>query len=204
MREPFRAAAAIMGAAGIALSFLYGAESRNPDTAQRIVRFLSFFTIQANLLALLAMLVPVLAPRSRTGSIFASPPLRGAILGYLVVVALVYHFLLRGARHLQGPGLAASSILHYVSPLMFALDWLLFVPKGRVAWRKAFVCLVYPAVYLVWTLGHGALGGWYPYSFLDAVRLGYPAVLLNVAGISAAFLLLELLLIALDRNLASR
>jgi len=84
------------------------------------------------------------------------------------------------------------------------LDWLLFVPKGEVAWRNGIASLGFPAVYAAWTLGHGALSGWYPYPFLDVPDLGYPRTLLNIAGLVLAFLALELLLVGIGRLINRR
>ena len=66
-------------------------------------------------------------------------------------------------------------VLHYVTPPLFVLDWLLFVPKGeRRLEDRLRLALGFPPLYAVWTLVHGALTGWYPYPFLDVAELGYP------------------------------
>jgi len=86
-----------------------------------------------------------------------------------------------------------------VTPPLFVIDWLLFVPKGEIGWRNGLDSLAYPIAYLVWTMVHGAFAGWYPYPFIDVSKLGYGRMLLNSAGLILAFLALELLLVALDR-----
>jgi hypothetical protein len=64
--------------------------------------------------------------------------------------------------------------------------------------------LWYPLVYLVWTLLHGAVTGWYPYPFVDVADLGYPRALINIAGLVVAFLSLEAALVGVGRMLARR
>ncbi len=91
------------------------------------------------------------------------------------MVGTVYYALLRNVGHAQGWALFFEHVLHYVTPPLFVLDWLLFVPKGEVAWRNGIACLGFPAAYVGWTLAHGAVSGWYPYPFVDVPALGYPA-----------------------------
>ncbi|HEX9881626.1 MAG TPA: Pr6Pr family membrane protein [Hyphomicrobium sp.] len=171
-------------------------------TLRGSVHFFSYFTILTNILVAVALLVPVVAPASRAGHFLDRPPVRTAIAGYIIVVGAVYYLLLRNTGHAQGWTLFFEHVLHYVTPPLFVLDWLLFVPKGGVPWRTGFACLGFPAVYAVWTLAYGALSGWYPYPFLDVPDLGYAQALLNMAGLVTAFLILELVLVAIGRLLA--
>ncbi len=166
------------------------------------VHFFSYFTILTNMLAACALLAPVAAPASRIGRFLERPSVRTAIAGYIIVVGTVYYLLLRNTGHAQGWTLFFEHVLHYVMPPLFVLDWLLFVPKGDVAWRNGLACLAFPALYTLWTLAHGAVSGWYPYPFIDVPELGYPQTLLNIAGLVAAFLMLELALVGVGRWLA--
>jgi hypothetical protein len=92
-------------------------------------------------------------------------------------------------------------LLHYVTPALFLLDWLLFVPKGRVPWRTIFSALVFPLVYIGWTLLHGAQTGWYPYPFVNVTELGLEKVLTNSAGLFGAFFAVTLSLTGINRLL---
>jgi uncharacterized membrane protein len=166
------------------------------------VHFFSFFTILTNLLVAAALLQPVFAPSTRWGLFLDRPSVRTAIAGYIIVVGVVFYTLLRNTSHIEGWELFFDHVLHYVTPPLFVLDWLVFVPKSAIPWRTGAACLGYPAIYAAWTLGHGAVSGWYPYAFLDVAELGYPQALLNMAGLVVAFLVLELLLVAIGRLLA--
>jgi hypothetical protein len=168
------------------------------------VHFFSFFTILTNILAAAALLAPVAAPASALGRFLDRPSVRTAIAGYIIVVAVVFYALLRNLGHLQGWPLFFENVLHYLTPPLFVLDWILFVPKGKIGWSNGLASLGFPAAYAAWTLVHGALAGWYPYPFLDVLELGYPRALLNIAGLVAAFLLLELVLVAVDRLIGRR
>jgi hypothetical protein len=50
---------------------------------------------------------------------------------------------------------------------------------------------------------HGAVTGFYPYSFLEVGQLGYERVLLNMGVLMAAFAVLGLILVGIDRLLGA-
>ncbi len=182
----------------------YGLVTRDESGAALLtttIHFFSFFTILSNILAGAALLAPVVAPTARAGRFFERPSVRTAITGYIIIVGVVYYLLLRNISHATGAQLLFERALHYVTPPLFVLDWLLFVAKGGVDWRVGFASLEFPAAYAGWTLIHGALTGWYPYPFLDVGELGYPRTLLNIAGLVAAFLVLELALVGIGRGI---
>src|SRR5271154_39354 len=93
------------------------------------IRFFSFFTILCNILVALAMTLPWLAPGSALGRIFLQPSVRTAIATYIIIVAVIYHYLLRPLWNPQGWQLVADTIEHEVAPLLYIIDWLVFVPK---------------------------------------------------------------------------
>jgi hypothetical protein len=165
------------------------------------LKFFSFFTILTNILAAAALLVPLVAPRSWIGEFLSRPSVRTVIAGYLIMVGTVYFLLLRDLSGRQGFSLLLEQTLHYVTVPLFVIDWALFVPKRDVDWRVGLGALGFPLVYVAWTLVHGAASGWYPYPFIDVSELGYPVTLLNVAGLIAIFLVLEVALVAIGRRL---
>jgi hypothetical protein len=164
------------------------------------VKFFSFFTILTNILAAAALLAPLIAPRSWLGEYLSGPGVRTAIAGYIIIVGAVYYLLLRGLGNREGLSLMLEWMLHYVTPPLFVIDWALFVPKRNVDWRVGFAALGFPLAYAAWILVHGALTGWYPYPFLDVDELGYPRTLVNIAGLIAIFLALEVTLVAIGRR----
>lgn len=203
MKDAYRFTAGAITLSAVAVQYwLIVADKEGAAFLSSTVHFLSFFTILTNLLAGVALLWPVLAPRSDLGRFFDRPSVRTAIAGYIIVVGTVYYLLLRNVSNAQGWQLFLEHVLHYVTPPLFVLDWLLFVPKADVAWRNGLACLGFPAAYAAWTLGHGAATGWYPYHFLDVPDLGYPQTLLNIAGLVLAFLVLELALVGIGRAIA--
>ena len=165
------------------------------------VRFFSFFTILTNVLAALALLAPVLAPRSALGQFLARPSVRTIIAAYIILVGMVYYLLLRGLSHREGWPLFFEELLHYVTPPLFVMDWLAFVPKRKLGASVGLAGIWFPVAYIAWTLVHGAVTGWYPYPFVDVADLGYGQVLLNIAGLVLIYLALAGLLAIAGRNI---
>ncbi len=199
----YRLLAALIGWGALALQYWLMMNADAPtDPVNRTINFFSYFTILTNILVALAMTAPLLAPNSRIGRFFDKPGVRTAIATYIIVVSVTYHLLLRDLWDPQGLQKIADYTLHYGTPALFVLDWLLFVPKRDVPWSAAFKALGYPIVYLAWTLYHGTWSGFYPYPFVDVGQLGMEKVLINSGAMTAAFIVLCLVLIALGKILS--
>lgn len=196
MTKTLRVLAAAIGWFAVILQYwLVITGDVGPDPVNRTINFFSYFTILTNIVAATAMTASVLAP----GSFFDRPSVRTAIATYIIVVGVVYHLILRDLWDPKGLQWIADVSLHYVTPVLFALDWLLFVPKRGVPWTTALWALVYPLVYMGWTLWHGSWSGFYPYPFVDVSQIGLEKTLQNAAGMTGAFLVLCLVLIAIGR-----
>jgi hypothetical protein len=171
---------------------------------QAILVFLDYFTILTNLLVAAALVAPLLAPASQLANFFRRPTFLGAIATYIAAVGLGYTLLLLDFRVSEGPSLWADVLLHDLSPILFVLYWLLFVPKGHLRWLHPFLWLGYPLLYVVYAFLRAAVSGRYPYPFLDVAALGNARVFQNVVFLAGGFLLVALLIVALDRLCAKR
>jgi hypothetical protein len=198
----FRLLGGTIALAGLALQFwLMMHYPSSKSLAVTITHFLNFFTIQANILLALCMLLPALIPRSRASELVSKPSVRTAVLSYSALTALVYFVLLRNIGQDDGLERRADQILHYVAPAMFFIDWLAWVPKGRVSFRAVPSFLIYPALYVVWTFIYGALTGWYPYPFVNAGKLDNGRIA-DFVGVVTVAILIPYVLVAIDRMLA--
>ncbi len=205
MKTSLRVLAAVVGFFALGLQYyIIAAPLAGAELTKWIIEFFCFFTILTNCLAALAMALPVIAPRSAPGRFFDRPSVRTAIASYIVVVAAVYHLILRNYWDPKGWALVADVLLHYVTPALFVLDWLVFVPKGQVPWRTVVTSLLFPLIYVAWTLVHGAQTNWYPYPFFDVANLGLEKVFMNVAGLLCVFLAVPAALTGVNRLLGQR
>lgn len=187
---------ALIGVAGIGLQFHFMMQVPGLSTAEAVIRFFSYFTILTNLLVLCGYIFPLLIPASRPGRFFSRAPMRGATLLYIVIVGIVYAVLLRNLYHPAGWAKVADALVHDIAPVYYALFWLVFAEKSGLRSKYAVQWLVYPLVYLAYTLLRGVFVGWYPYPFIDVNVLGYARTLVNVAALTLVFLISGFIVIA--------
>lgn len=150
-----------------------------PPASTRVIRFLSYFTIESNLLVAITSTMLALRP-DRDGLLFRV--LRLDALFGIAVTLVVYAVLLAPQHDPHGVNAVTNAGLHYVAPLMAIVGWLLFGPRPRIDDRTLLFALIWPALYIGYTLAHGAASDWYPYPFIDAARLGYVTALRNGLG----------------------
>ncbi|GAB3618562.1 hypothetical protein GCM10027416_31190 [Okibacterium endophyticum] len=175
-----------------------------------VVNFFSFFTIQSNVIAavMLAFGAVVLIRHSEP---VWFPVFRASVTTYMVTTGIVYNLLLRGIELPQGSTLAWSNeVLHLVAPLYVLLDWLFAPGRRPVQWRSLGWIVVYPIVWVGYTLVRGPLtldqlsgeAYWYPYPFLNPNLPGggYTSVAFYVAAIAATIVVVAAVLIWTSRR----
>jgi len=205
MARLYRAIFACLGwfALGLQYGLMLGG-APDKSVGELTLNFFSYFTILSNILVALALTAPAVAPNSRIGRWTLSEGVRAAVAMFIVVVGVVYHFLLAGVWEPQGWALVGNSLLHYVMPAAFVIDWLAFTPKGRLRWIDPAKWLIPVLIYGGWTLAHGWLSGWWPYWFVDADTLGLGKVAIYFAGLLIFFLIVGLIVVAIDRTFGRR
>lgn len=165
------------------------------SAAARLVNFFSYFTILSNLLVAAVLTASALGSRG----VLARPAVLAAAALYIAIVGLLYFFLLRMVWDPQGWQWLADALLHYVMPLLYVVFWLVFAPKGKLRPAHLGWFLVFPLLFVGYSLARGSIVGWYPYYFIDAGQLGYGQVLLNAVMLTAVFLVGGAIVLVLDR-----
>jgi hypothetical protein len=94
--------------------------------------------------------------------------------------------------------------VHIVVPTLVVLGWLVFGPRRRISMRVVLLGLIWPLVWLGYTLAVGAMTGWYPYFFLDVRESGAGAVALYCVAILILLLAVSCLFWLSDRWLPGR
>jgi len=97
-----------------------------------------------------------------------------------------------------------DELLHSVIPLLFIIQWYLYAPKEGLKWKNIFLWLMYPLLYLIYTLFRGYLSGFYPYPFINVTELGYSRVFINCIGLLIVFLFLSLLFIGIAKLMSKK
>ncbi|MEP7143858.1 MAG: Pr6Pr family membrane protein [Ferruginibacter sp.] len=198
-RQIFLANGAALGWIAIIFQLYLIIVNRTASVPETITRFFGYFTVLTNILVALCFTLLLLKPDSGWGRFFARPATLTALTVYIGVVGFIYNVILRFLWRPQGLQFVVDELLHSVIPVLFILYWFLFVPKKTLKWKNILSWMIYPAVYCIYSLVRGGIGGFYPYPFIDVGILGYNKVLFNVAGMIIVFLLLSIVLVGIGK-----
>jgi hypothetical protein len=205
-----RKRAAVAAKIAIACVAIFGViiERVRPKSLAGALNMFSYFTIQSNLIVAGVCLASALSRRAEESSFLAIA--RGGSTIWITVTFIVFYLFLSKVYRPVGIYALACTLLHYVVPVAMILEWLFLEPKGRMKLRYNLYWLGYPLLYLLFSEARGALGGPYPYWFLNP-RLPYPdgvgsmlGVLAIVSGLLVFFGLLGLGMAALDRAMGKK
>lgn len=202
VRRRFVAVAAVLGWAGLSIQLyliFYSRWTLGASLLGGLVSFFSYFTVLSNTLVATVLTCALTSRESAARRWFLQPGVSGAIAVSIAVVGLAYNILLRHLWHPEGWQWLADELLHDVMPLLFLAWWWLCVPKGTLRLRHIALWVIYPLLYFAYALLRGHLLAVYPYPFIDVDKLGYPQVFANAGGLLAGFVVIALVLIALDR-----
>ncbi|WP_207286053.1 Pr6Pr family membrane protein [Pseudomonas sp. FW300-N2A2] len=202
VRRRFVAVAAVLGWAGLSIQLyliFYSRWTLGASLLGGLVSFFSYFTVLSNTLVATVLTCALTSRESAARRWFLLPWVSGGIAVSIAVVGLAYNILLRHLWHPDGWQWLADELMHDVMPLLFLAWWWLCVPKGTLRLRHIALWVIYPLLYFAYALLRGHLLAVYPYPFIDVDKLGYPQVFVNAGGLLAGFVVIALLVIALDR-----
>ena len=170
--------------------------------AGRIVRLLSFFTIQSNILTAITSAQVARNPL-RDGPVWR--PVRLASLVGITVTGIVYSTVLAKVHETHGwQETSTNIVVHYIAPVMMVVGWLAFGPRPRVTGRVVAYAAIFPVAWSTYTLIRGAITSWYPYPFVDVPTHGYARSLLNAAAVCVVIVAVMGLFWVGDRKLPAR
>lgn len=139
--------------------------------------FFSFFTVESNIFAALMLIVGALmVGRSKQPIILDL--LRGAATLYMLMTGIIFSILLSGLDAELTVVPWNNTVLHYIMPIVLAIDWIADRPKNNIRFSKGIVWIIFPIAYVAYTLLRGAFVGWYPYPFLNPATGGYGRIFL--------------------------
>jgi hypothetical protein len=179
-----------LGAIGIQLGV-------HASTGAGLINFFSYFTIVSNLIAAAVLLITARTlplPRHLQA-------VRALSAINMAVVGIIFSLLLRD-EDLGALQPWINFVVHYLMPCAVVLDWILEPPTMRLGPRNLATFLIFPAVYLTYTLVRGASVGWYPYPFLNPQRVGgYVAVAGYCSFLTVVFMLVGWVILAIGNRL---
>ena len=192
----------IGGAAALILQFSLSIPLRmsNGDTIfGALIYFFTFFTILTNIMLVL-IYASDLWPRESLRW-WRSPVTRGMMAAVMILVCLFYHFFLAGTWNPQGWFKVADIALHYVTPIFYVVWWVIFTWHGQLKLSDIPIMLLPSTIWLIYAMLRGAIVSEYPYPILEANKLGYGQVAINVLAVLAGVTILCAIIVAVDRAL---
>ena len=193
----------LAGLGGLILQFVLtipASMEAGRSLAGSIVFFFSFFTVLTNILVMLTHAAGLGLDGGRL-AVLQRPLVRAGLVAAISLVGLVYFFILSALWQPQGWWRAADTTLHYVTPAIYTVWWLLAGRNGTSRWRDPFLWLVWPLAYLAYALARAPIAGEVPYPFLDYLQNGWQPVLTAIGGLLVLFIALGLAVVAADRFL---
>ena len=125
-----------------------------------------------------------------------------ALVSAIAIVALVYHTVLAQLQTFTGLDAVTDFGFHTAIPALTVAWWLLFAERD-LPWRDVVWVLPWPIVYCAVALVRGGVSGIYPYPFIDLPEIGPATLVLNVIGLTLAFLVVGAAFIGMGRMLAT-
>ena len=153
----------------------------------RPLRFFALFTVLSYVFAAVVWLW--LALRWRAARTWGDDLLRGASVLYLVLSLVIVVVLVVGPEFQVGDP-RVDLIVRKVFPVVAAVDWLIDPPATDLRMRDVGLWLIFPVVWLAFSLIRGAVDDWYPYRFLDPSPAGYRSVAYHAVALLAALLVI--------------
>ncbi len=155
-----------------------------------VVNFFSYFTNLSNIFAAIVLLLGAFYLIQRREPTATYDLVRGAAVVSMALVGIVFGLLLRD-EDLGSLLPWVNFVLHYLMPVVMVVDWLYASPKIRLVFAQTWTWLIFPFVYLVYSLIRGAIVGFYPYPFFNPAKVGgYGGVALYCIGMMVVFLIL--------------
>lgn len=201
MRKRFGVARLLLGTLGIVALTGYFNYSLGVATFA-IVNFFTYFTVLSGIAAIIVLFIAGATALRRPEDPAWLDMARAMITTYALVSGVVYAIIVMQSAsvHYSIAVPWSSQILHFWIPSLALLDWIVDPYKARVPWRYLGWVIVFPVLWLIFTLIRGPIVGWYPYFFLDSQQVSGIAETVMYCSIIVAIITgISAILVALTR-----
>ncbi|MET0783202.1 MAG: Pr6Pr family membrane protein [Leifsonia flava] len=159
-----------------------------------ILNFFSYFTNLSNIIVSIVFIVSAVRLLRGVAPSTSDVAVRGASVVYIAFVGLVFNTLLRDVD-LGGLIPWVNAVVHFIVPIAAVVDWLIWPPRRPLPWSSVLYWMIFPAVYVAYSLIRGAITDFYPYPFFSPViQNGYGGVAAYCAVMIVGFLVLAVLI----------
>ncbi|MFX0046688.1 MAG: Pr6Pr family membrane protein [Candidatus Hermodarchaeota archaeon] len=157
------------------------------------------FTIQTNFLVTIWFTLAIFWYKKPETLEKITGPLKGAFTLYITITFIFFAVFLSFLYQPTGFAAFSNIIFHYITPIVFIVDWILTETKLKYKWSYLFYWIIYPLCYLVFSFIHGTLTGNYIYYFLDISALGILSYFLYLSILITAGIAIASIYIAINR-----
>ena len=176
--------------------------------------YISYYTTQSNILVFVVMFIMLIREffhqgrRTRFLTI-----LKSLSTVSIMVTFLIYHFILSPYINADMSNVAGgygNILVHYITPLWFFVDYLIFDTKGATRIIDPLFYTIFPMYYFVFCnvravsgeqYDYGSFISQFPYPFLDYAVLGIYGVSAVIIVLILAILIMGFLFVGLDKNM---
>jgi len=162
----------------------------------RVVDNLSYFTIWSNILVGITM---YMLYKNQNRDSFWFKVFRLSSLMMITVTMLVYILILAKDANPQSWNIYTNLFLHYITPPVTILVWMIFGPRGWINWKIVLSSLLIPISYIFYTFARGAVINKYPYGFINVAELGYVGALVGTGLVLVLGMFLFLVYFIIDK-----
>lgn len=140
-----------------------------------VANFFSYFTVESMIIAICVFVIGAVIALRRDQDPLWLDMLRVLSTTWLIVSGIVFAVILVEGTLRGVPVWApwSSQLLHFWIPAYAIVDWLV-APARDVPWRTVLWVMIFPSVWVVFTMIRGASVFWYPYFFLDPNLVDLP------------------------------
>lgn len=175
-----------------------------------------FYTVQSNILCLITIVWAIVRIIKKSGENKFFTILKSCSTMVITITFLIFSLLLstKSPFLFAEPHDYANFLVHYFTPVMIILDWLLFDKKGSYKFYYPLIWLAYPLLYTTFVFIRAAIfppifastsGNLYPYPyfFFDVDVLGVFGVTKWIVVLLIASLVVGYIYVAIDRLIYS-
>ena len=186
-------------------SIIWQITSRVINDVFRPWEYFSYFTIQTSFIAIVTLTVAGWFAWNGRNETRLLNIVRLSSVTFTVVVTLVYNLLLRGLPDAAADGdyvwpVLPNEILHVWAAIFMLIDWMLSSRSINLRIRTIFWVLVFPLIWLVYSIARGLMVNWWPYWFINPNEpAGITGMLTYIIGIMLFLLTVAISLLGLQR-----
>jgi len=168
-------------------------------SGKSIITFLSFFTIQSNMLVAFYMLWSSYLDLKGKNSKYEDL-VRGGVTIYISITGFVFFIMLKDIIDPQGIRFYTNIIEHYIIPSSMIVCSVVWGNSKTLKFNYIVYWCIYPFSYFVYTLIRGRFIRVYPYPFIDVSKLGYINALRNSFIVFIVFIIFSAVVILINQS----